>query len=371
MNIHSPEPPPAAWRNVLEPTALLRAFMAHPPEGFASGISRRGVPWFEAPLDLLTTADEGLRRRVRALAGYRMFGGWLRWRTLFVGTTVSEYLPLAPGVSGEVLLDDLRHGRLGGPPAHRLVVVKDIPVDSALLGAAELDAARSLVRTLRQAGFVLLHGQALAWVPTDFASLDEYLARLSYGRRKNIRRKLRSRALLDIECLHTGAPWLSDAGVRRELYALYLQVYAQSETQFDRLAPAFFDAVLQDADNAGRLFVYREKHRIVGWNLCFEFGDMLVDKYIGLDYARSRQLNLYVVSWMTNLEYARSRGLQRFVAGWTDPRIKAELGARFTFTQHAVYPRNALLRWLLRHLASVFEADRRWYEKHGQVTAGA
>ena len=39
------------------------------------------------------------------------------------------------------------------------------------------------------------------------------------------------------------------------------------------------------------------------------------------------------------------------MAGWTDSRIKAELGARFTSTRHAIHARSPLLRAALRKLA--------------------
>jgi len=48
------------------------------------------------------------------------------------------------------------------------------------------------------------------------------------------------------------------------------------------------------------------------------------------------------------------------VAGWTDPEVKSFLGARMTFTRHAVYARNSLLRALLRRLGGHFESDRSW-----------
>lgn len=366
-----PEHAPGGWRNAVEPAALVEAFVACPPEGFRAGTTRQGVPWFEATLDLLTTVDARLQRRVRSLALYPWLRRWTRWPTLFVGATVSEYLPLPCSLDLAALLQDLRDGELGQRRrAHRLLIVKDIPIDSPLLDDSDNAQAHTLVDRLRHAGFVLLQGQAMAWVPIDCPSEEAYLASLSYTRRKNIRRKLRSRALLDIRLLGTGDPWLADAGVRADLYALYRAVYQQSETHFDLLTAAFFDAVLQDESNQGCLFVYRENGRLVGWNLCFEWGDTLVDKYIGLDYARSRELNLYVVSWMANLEHARRRGLKRFVAGWTDPQIKAELGARFTFTRHAIYPRSLLVRGLLKIFSGLFEGDRHWHERHGQAATG-
>ena len=59
--------------------------------------------------------------------------------------------------------------------------------------AASNDWCARLATACEQSGFILLEGQALAYVPIDFADEDSYLARLSSGRRKDIRRKLRKR----------------------------------------------------------------------------------------------------------------------------------------------------------------------------------
>ena len=71
-------------------------------------------------------------------------------------------------------------------------------------------------------------------------------------------------------------------------------------------------------------------------------------------------MNLYFVSWINNLEYAQRNGLKTYIAGWTDPQVKLELGARFTFTRHAVYVRNPILRAILRVISTQFESDRSW-----------
>jgi len=99
---------------------------------------------------------------------------------------------------------------------------------------------------------------------------------------------------------------------------------------------------------------------MIGWNLCFVVGEALVDKYVGFSYPAAREQNLYFVSWMHNLEYARQHELCCYIAGWTDPQIKAYLGARFTFTRHAVRPRSRVLRAALRRLSGHFESDRNW-----------
>lgn len=346
----------------LEPDALLAHFMAQPPIGFTVQLSPQGMPTFAAPFDLLTTADDALRRCIASLPLYRHWGRLLRWRTRFAGTTVSEYAPLPADVAPAALARGLKAAY-----GHecRLLVVKDIARDSPLLGAADNAHARAFAAACEREGYVLLEGQALAWVPIDFGSDDEYLARLSSGRRKNIRRKLRSRAGLGIEAVRTGDARFDDAATLAEFHALFDNVYAQSEIHFDRLSAAFFRAVLQDADSGGVVFVYRHAGQMIGWNLCYEHGGKLIDKYVGFAYPQAREHNLYFVSWMHNLDYARRRGLTHYVAGWTDPEVKAFLGAHMTFTRHAVYARNPLLRMLLRRLGSHFESDRRWQASTG------
>jgi hypothetical protein len=343
----------------LEPDALLDAFVAQPPIGFTAEWSPQGMPCFLARFNLLTTADDAVRRRISGWPLYRWWGRLLQWRTRFAGTTVSEYAPLPASVAPAELAAGLK--RTYGRDC-KLLIVKDIAQDSPLLDEAENRYAAEFARACEHQGYVLLEGQALAWVPIDFSSDDDYLARLSSGRRKNIRRKLRSRADLEIEAVPTGDRRFQDIAMLAEFYALFDNVYAQSETHFDRLSAAFFRRLLQDADSGGVVFVYRHAGQMIGWNLCYEHGGKLIDKYVGFAYPQAREHNLYFVSWMHTLDYARERGLSHYVAGWTDPEVKAFLGAQMTFTRHAIYVRNPLLRFMLRRLGRHFESDRRWRE---------
>jgi predicted N-acyltransferase len=338
----------------LEPDALIDQFLAHPPEGFTARRSPSGVPTFEAPFDLLTTADDTLRRRASRLPLYRRWGRWLRWRTRFVGCTVTEYA-LLPGTQPPAALAAELKQTFGHE--HALLIVKDLADDSPLLDAVANAHARAFAQALEALGFVLLEGMPLAWVPIDFATTDEYLGRLSSSRRKHIRRKLRAREQLQIEALPTGAACFSDPATLAAFYALYRNVHAQSEIHFDVLSGEFFRAVLRDAHSGGVVFTYRHAGELIGWNLCYAFDGKLVDKYIGFAYPRSREFNLYVVSWMHNLEYAREHRLTHYVAGWTDPLIKAQLGATLSLTRHAVYLRNPLLRALLRRFSRHFESE--------------
>ena len=355
---------PMAWRNLVEPAALLDHFQAHPPEGFVP-LPGLPVPAFAAPFDLLTTADADFKARLSALPLYRHWSRWLRVRTAFVGTTVTEYaaLPAAPSMQPADFARAVRT-TLGG--RFPLAIVKDIPQQSPLLDEADNAYALALAQACAAQGFVLVEGQALAYVPIDFPSIEAYLARLSSSRRQNLRRKLRSRAEVAVHTIATGDAAFDDARIAA-YYALYEGVYAQSEVHFDRLTLPFFAALLRDAGANGIVFEYRSRSTgaLLGWNLCYVHAGRLVDKYIGLAYPAARDCNLYFLSWIENLEYALAQGLSHYVAGWTDPEVKRSLGARFTFTQHAVHVRQPLLRALGRRLVGRFESDRQWREQAG------
>lgn len=350
--------------NLVEPKELVSHFLSHPPLEFRAFLTCEAVPAFCARFDLLTTLDPPIKRRVTALPLYRWWGRLLRPMTFFVGTTVSEYVVLPGYLQPAVFAEYLacckgRH--------YPFVIVKDMPLASPLLGLEHNAMADDLACALEQEGFVLMEGQALAYVPIDFDTIDDYLARLSYRRRKDIRRKLRVREHLDVEPIATGDPRFEDPVFVDRLYALYCNVFAQSEIHFDEISRDFFAAMLRDSTQRGIVFVYRHADELVGYNVCFTMGTTLIDKYVGFAYPQARELNLYFVSWMYNLEYALAHSLKTYIAGWTDPQIKNYLGAKFTMTRHAVFVRNPVIRGLLRRFAAHFESDSTWAEvSHAQ-----
>lgn len=344
--------------NLLEPVHLVDAFLDAPPEGFtpvALEVDAQKAPAFVTKLDISTTAEKDVKEFLKK------FGRLLpKLKTLFVGTTVSEYalfpdgvLPMALKKAAIIRLRQLKAA---------LLIFKDIPDASPLLGDKENAFSRELVSTLERAGFIIMQGQALAYVPVDFASSGEFIQRFSKSRRKDFKRKLRSFSDITVEAVRTGAPFFNDAAMEF-LYALFINVYNQSEVHFDKLTLKFFKRIFTDEKNNGVVFLYRHNERIIGFNLCFVSGGNLVDKYVGFVYPDARDHNIYFLSWFYNLDYCASNGLKNFVAGWTDPEIKAYLGARFTYTLHAVYIKNLFLRVALKRFKKFFESDKKALEK--------
>jgi hypothetical protein len=349
-----------ALHNLIEPLGLIQHFQQHPPAGFSIPDFGNNVPAFSAPFDLLTTAEPPIRRAIGALPFSRALRRLLTPNTCFVGTTTSEYSIFPLNTSAGELANQLAADIA---PRYPFLIIKDLPGDAVLVGEAAYAWSRELIDACRSSGFVAMEGQALAYVPIDFASTDEFLSRRSHARRKNLRRKLKGAAGLRVVEMHSGDDVFAFGPLVARLYELYKNVYGQSEIHFDLLTEAFFRSVLQDAAIGGIIFLYYDGAELIGFNLCVHEKAMLIDKYIGLAYPQARDHNLYAVSWFHNLEYALKHRIRYYVAGWTDPEVKRELGAAFTFTKHMVYVRNPVLRFLLRRLRHLFESD---HARHGR-----
>ena len=349
--------------NLLEPQSLVDAFIQHPPENFEVNDSKSFLPFFTTNFNLLTTLDIPVKKRIESILGYKIWGRILYFKTCFIGTTVTEYTPLAQSVPVKDLALQLKKISRN----QSLTIIKDLPLNSPLVSSQENSYSQQLIEEAEKVGFLSVEGQALAYVPIDFQDREDYLSRLSKSRRKNLKRKLKSLDELRVDVLNTGARQFENKVFRAYLYSLFLKVYNQSEIHFDLLTANFFDDILQDDSNGGKVFLYWKDEVLVGYNICFEYQGNLVDKYIGLNYPLAIDYNLYFISWFVNLDYAKQRHLKYYIAGWTDPEVKAQLGAKFTFTRHLVWIRQPILRFVLGKLRHLFEADANWHQATQEI----
>jgi hypothetical protein len=349
------------FASCVEPASYIDAYMAHPPSGFRTEWVESGpnpVPGFACKYDLRTTIDASRSPVLEWLRTAPLFKGLTSLDAFFCGTPVSEYALIPETEYLEPFFDRL----LATSRDASLVIIKDIPENSPILSDACNQFSANLIREARRRDFSIVEGQAIAYVPIDFQSIDEYIGRLSRSRRKDFRRKLRAKHELSIEVLHSGSPQFGDPDFVDLLYRMYLNVLQQSEHQFDRLTKEFWNAVLNDRDSGGLLFLYRRNSELIGWNFCFVRKNLLIDKYVGFTYPAAVESNVYFVSWFHNLEFALAHGLTHYVASASDPQVKRALGAQFTFTKHAVFLKSRFLARVLKPFKGLFECDKHWSE---------
>ncbi|MEZ4489595.1 MAG: hypothetical protein R3F51_18560, partial [Cyanobacteriota/Melainabacteria group bacterium] len=218
----------ASTLNSLEPPSLPEAFYQNPPEGFrALKIATSNgdtAPAFFADFDILTTLDDEHRWIIDLLAKVKA-SGLTTMPTLFAGTTVTEYTgyPHLNEKGCSEYVEKLVEEALDRKAS--LLIIKDLPQNSPLLSTEEnLIADKIMDICAADKRFLVVEGQALAYVPIDFATIDEYLSRSGKKTRKDLRRKIRSRANLQVEAAPTGRIF-HDQSLLNQMYEQYLNVY--------------------------------------------------------------------------------------------------------------------------------------------------
>lgn len=343
-------------RNLIEQKEYRDLFLNHPPVGFEVAACKNGLSAFRTEFDILTTFDAKIARRIKRIP---FLPRLLRLKTCFIGTTITEYAPLPDFLSGKELIQHI----IADHSMQNFTIVKDVPVDSPLLTAEENDFARELTREAEEVGFIAIGGQALAYVPIDFETVDEYLGRFSRSCRKDLRSRMKAGGHLDVRVVKFGDRLFRDEKFLDELYAMFKAVYDQSENHFDLLSALFFRELLTGKNGVGVVMLYYADAEFAGYNICLVNGNMLIDKYRGFNYPLARKQELYLVSWLYNLRYALDNGLRTYVAGWTDPEVKKSLMANFIFTRHLIRIKNPLLRVLARRFRGFFESDKNVQEE--------
>jgi len=342
--------------NQLEPSELIELFVRFPPYNF-NVRKNNDLILFETIFDILTTADESIAKKLGFLEKIPGLNRFFKPNATFVGTTVTEYLVL-PEIDEKQFVDSIFENW-----NTEYLIVKDIPKDSLLLSDKENAYSESLIRFLKERGFIILTGQALAYRLIDFESIDEYLMKFSQKRRYDFRRKLKKKIDLKLEIENSGNSF--DEVRAAEYYQMYENVYNKSYIHFDKLTPDFFKGLLQSDTLGAKIFSYYTKTtgELIGYKICFQSEDILIDKFAGFKYPQVLDFSVYFVSWFDNLQYCIDNKIKKFVIGWTNPEVKAYLGADFNFTFHGVYPRNKLIRKALRYLARYFESDKNELER--------
>jgi len=308
------------------------------------GELRAAVPAFITDYRLDTTLTGPLRRVTGAIA--RVFPRLLRQRLLCLGSPVGEicHLGFAPDCAeGEQarLLDTL-FSELEKYASERRI---------AMIASKDASTAQDRLWSGVGAAHGLRRQPSLPTALLDirFASLDGYLATLSAATRKDLRRKLKASGELRLE-------WRSSVDdIIDDVMRLYHATLAHAALSFEELTADFFRAVLRGLGPRASCATYWIGDRLVAFNLVLHDGTLLLDKFLGMDYAVARRYNLYYVTWLHNVRYCIEHGLQTYQAGQGLHREKARLGCRLS-------PNWLWYRHRNRVVDAVFARFERWFQ---------
>ena len=301
------------------------------------------APIFWADFDLGIGVD-GLPGRLIRL-GRLAYPRLLRARTLFCGSPFGEQ-----GALG-VAADAANPAALIKP---LVAIMEELCVGKRLSFILFKDfsqATSRLLRSLENMGFMRGESFPNVVVHLPFATMDAYLASLTPGTRRNLRRKVRqAHAAGRIEVTETQ----DVSAVIDEIYALYLKTYEAGTIHFEKLTPEYFIEVGRRMTDSTRFFLYYFEGRLVCFNLCFLHGDHLIDKFIGMDYSATRKINLYDYTWCHNIRWCLAHGVRHYQVGQTDYADKLRLGGRLVPLGYHARHLNPLANLVLKGMARLF-----------------
>lgn len=206
-------------------------------------------------------------------------------------------------------------------------------------------------KQFQRAKFSAVPGLPTAWLNIDFASIDEYLIRLSSSTRKDMRRKLPSLDRLRVEYKTN----IDD--VLPKIMTLYHDTRNRSEWQFEELTPGYFQGVLAGMPERSFCALYYAGDQLLAANLLIHDERTLIDKFFCMNSESGRAYNLYFLSWFTNIRFCLERGLIRYQSGQAYYENKLRLGSRLTRNTIYFKHRNMLAQGLLRFAAPLLAAD--------------
>jgi hypothetical protein len=306
------------WYRALEQSDLEEQFTFYYAVVERDGRPVALAPMFLADVPMALVAPPEVMPALQLVG--RFFPGVLVQRTLFIGSPCADEGSIAIMAGEDRRETLLALARAHAAQARRLkahmLVWKDFP-DVYAAEMAELSRHAGLFGSVSYPG---------AMVTFKSAQKTDYLASLKSSHRSNMRRRLkRSTAEVDLTVEVIQNP---DDETLEEIIGLFMQTYDKARTRFERLGPAFFVAIARAPTS--RFILMREANSgdAVAFMLCIHVGDAVINKFIGLDYARPRSWMLYFRLWDAAVDWTLGLGARTLQSGQTGYGAKLEIGHR-------------------------------------------
>jgi hypothetical protein len=305
----------------------------------SGGDARAIQPCFIVDQDLLGGISGFAKRCCDSVR--RVWPRFMRARTLMVGCSAGEG-HLDAGDTSETALAETLAGelpRLARELGCVMVVLKEFPA-----------RYRAALACLIGARFTRIPSMPMTKLTLSFKDFDDYVrSKLSATTRATLRRKLRvcARAQPAVTLSIT-----QDArGMVDEIHPLYLNVFARSPLQFEKLTKEFLNEIGARMPDRTRFFVWRQGGRAVAFALCLVEGQEIYYEYVGFDYAVALKLHLYYRVFQDIIEWAIANGYREFYSGSLnyDPKwhLRQSLAPIDLYVRHISAPINAAFRHLL------------------------
>ncbi|MFM9836394.1 MAG: peptidogalycan biosysnthesis protein [Methylophilaceae bacterium] len=179
-------------------------------------------------------------------------------------------------------------------------------------------------------------------------SKSDFMASLKGEYRSNLKRKLKQTQNAKLSTSIVQQP---DTFEMDELFALFWQTYEKGDTKFERLNRKFFDLISSHKHVFYVILREPTTQKIVAFMLCFKLGSHVINKFIGIDYARPKEWFLYFALWEAAVEWAYSVGANAIQSGQTGYIAKIRLGHDMVNLTNYCKHKNPLVHFIFATVA--------------------
>ena len=183
---------------------------------------------------------------------------------------------------------------------------------------------------------------------------DDYIASLKSSRRQKLNKKLITAmaAPLDVSVIH-----LPDNQTLHQLYRLFSRTYLKGKTKFEELTPEFFEFISREKEAHFIILRHQSSHEIVAFMLCFNLGEHVINKFIGMDYDAPQDWFLYFRLWIEVVNWSYKIGANTIQSGQTAYPAKIETGHQLIPLTNFCKHRNTLMHSISKKVASLVNWD--------------
>lgn len=198
-------------------------------------------------------------------------------------------------------------------------------------------------------------------IPADWENLHDYEKALKHKYAQRFRKIQQPFSTLDIKELNA-----VDVEQHKEaLFALYQQVTNHQQVRIGFLSPDFLPVLKRHNEERLKVWGGYENGVLIGFFTAWVHNGAFDMFYIGFDYEKNRELNLYFNILYFAIEQAILLKKSKLILGRTALDAKARLGCTAKYLSTFVYVKNRLVRQQVAQAQkNIDEQEGAWESRH-------
>lgn len=211
------------------------------------------------------------------------------------------------------------------------------------------------VEVARELGYLQADSLPMNQLELTYASYDAWLASLHNKKRYEIRKSMKKLSEGGVRWITTSDPDEVERLISDRVHRLYLAVVGRSDTRLELLPPAFFHQMVRQLPHNCEICLAMKDDTVLAFGLCLYNEHEYHPLFLGIDYERNRDYDLYFNVMYRSLEDAFRHRTSLVVLGQNADECKTtKLGSsqtpRHFFIKGVGVVREHLLRMLSKQL---------------------